>query len=54
MAEWIPTVATGWAVGTGHFVMLEASVQVNAMIESFLDHYVTPRERAAQATSAER
>lgn len=40
MSEWLPTVVNGWTVGAGHFNQLEAPDQVNAMIESFLRHYV--------------
>jgi hypothetical protein len=30
----------GWTGGAGHFNMMEAPDQVNAMIEGFLRHYV--------------
>ena len=40
MQEWIPHVVNGQTVGAGHFNHLEAPVQVNAMIEAFLEHYV--------------
>lgn len=32
-------VVNGWTVGAGHFNMMEAPDQVNAMIEGFLRHY---------------
>jgi pimeloyl-ACP methyl ester carboxylesterase len=40
MSEWLPGVVNGWTVGAGHFNQLEVPDQVNAMIESFLRHYV--------------
>jgi len=40
MSQWLPTVVQGWTVGAGHFNQLEVPDQVNAMIESFLRHYV--------------
>jgi pimeloyl-ACP methyl ester carboxylesterase len=40
MSQWLPTVVHGWTVGAGHFNQLEVPDQVNAMIESFLRHYV--------------
>lgn len=40
MSQWLPTVVNGWTVGAGHFSQLEVPDQVNAMIESFLRHYV--------------
>jgi pimeloyl-ACP methyl ester carboxylesterase len=40
MSQWLPGVVNGWTVGAGHFNTLEAPEQVNAMIESFLRHYV--------------
>ena len=40
MTQWLPTVVNGWTVGAGHFNMMEAPDQVNAMIEGFLRHYV--------------
>jgi len=32
-------VVNGWTVGAGHFNMMEAPDQVNAMIEGFRRHY---------------
>jgi len=40
MSQWLPTVVNGWTVGAGHFNMMEAPDQVNAMIEGFLRHHV--------------
>jgi pimeloyl-ACP methyl ester carboxylesterase len=40
VSQWLPTVVNGWTVGAGHFNQLEVPDQVNAMIESFLRHYV--------------
>ena len=40
MSEWLPNVVNGWTVGAGHFNQLEVPDQVNAMIESFLRHYI--------------
>ena len=40
MSQWLPNVAHGITVGAGHFNQLEAPDQVNAMIESFVRHYV--------------
>jgi hypothetical protein len=36
MSQWLPNVVNGWTVGAGHPNQLE----VNAMIEGFLRHYV--------------
>jgi len=41
MTEWLPSVVNGWPVGTGHFNMIEAPIQVNDMIEQFVGKYVT-------------
>lgn len=49
MAEWLPNVVTGWPVGAGHFNMLEAPVQVNDMIEKFVDQYVMRSQPTATA-----
>jgi pimeloyl-ACP methyl ester carboxylesterase len=40
MAQLLPNVVNGWTVGAGHFNQLEVPEQVNAMIVSFLRHYV--------------
>jgi pimeloyl-ACP methyl ester carboxylesterase len=40
MSQWLPTAVNGWTVGAGHFNMMEAPDQVNAMIEGFLRHHV--------------
>jgi pimeloyl-ACP methyl ester carboxylesterase len=40
MSQWLPKVVHGWTVGAGHFNQLEASDQVNEMIENFVRHYV--------------
>jgi len=40
MSQWLPTVVNGWTVGAGHFNMMEAPDQVNAMIEGFLRHHM--------------
>ena len=40
LSEWMPAVVNGWTVGAGPFNMLEASGQVNGMIEGFLRHHV--------------
>jgi len=40
MSQWMPKVVNGWTVGAGHFNQLEASEQVNSMIEGFLRHHV--------------
>jgi len=40
MSEWMPSAVNGWTVGAGHFNMMEAPDQVNAMIEGFLRHHV--------------
>lgn len=42
MSQWLPNVVNGWTVGAGHFNMMEAPEQVNAMIEGFLRHHVQP------------
>lgn len=47
MAEWLPHVVNGWTVGAGHFNMLEVPVQVNDMIDKFVDHYVMRQQPAA-------
>ena len=39
MSQWMPTAVNGWTVGAGHFNMMEAPDQVNAMIEGFLRHH---------------
>ena len=49
MSEWLPSVVTGWPVGSGHFSMLEVPLQVNDMITKFLDQHVA---RASTATAA--
>lgn len=41
MSEWLPGVVNGWTVGAGHFNMLEAPVQVNAMLEGFMRGYIS-------------
>jgi pimeloyl-ACP methyl ester carboxylesterase len=40
MSQHLPGVVNAWTVGTGHLNQLEAPEQMNAMIESFLRHYV--------------
>jgi len=40
MSQWLPNVVHGMTVGAGHFNQLEAPDQVDAMIESFVRHYV--------------
>jgi pimeloyl-ACP methyl ester carboxylesterase len=40
MSQLLPNVINGMTVGAGHFCQLEVPDQVNAMIESFLRHYV--------------
>ena len=40
MSQWLPNVVHGMTVGAGPFNQLEAPGQVNAMIESFVRHYV--------------
>ncbi len=40
MSQWVPNVVNGRTVGAGHFIQLEATEQVNSMIEGFLRHYV--------------
>ncbi len=40
MSQLLPNVVNGWTVGAGQFNQLEVPDQVNAMIESFLCHYV--------------
>ena len=40
MSQSMPDVVNGWTVGAGHFNMMAVPDQVNAMIESFLPHYV--------------
>jgi len=40
MSQWLPNVVHGMTVGAGHFNQLEASDQVNGMIENFVRHYV--------------
>ena len=49
MTEWLPQVVNGWAVGGGHFNMLETPVQVNDMIEKFVDQYVMRSQPAVAA-----
>ena len=41
MSQWLPSVINGWTVGAGHFNQLEAPDQVNAMVEAFMQHYVS-------------
>ena len=41
MSEWLPGVVNGMTVGAGHFNQLEVPDQVNAMISSFVRHYVS-------------
>jgi pimeloyl-ACP methyl ester carboxylesterase len=43
VSQWLPNVVEGWTVGTGHFNQLEAPDQVNAMVDSFMRHYVFAR-----------
>jgi pimeloyl-ACP methyl ester carboxylesterase len=52
MTEWLPQVVNGWAVGGGHFNMLETPLQVNDMIEKFADQYVMRSQPAAAAAGA--
>lgn len=52
MTEWLPHVVNGWAVGGGHFNMLETPVQVNDMIEKFADQYVMRSQPAGAAAGA--
>ncbi|GAC1613444.1 MAG: alpha/beta fold hydrolase [Candidatus Dormibacteraceae bacterium] len=39
LAEWLPGVISGWTVGAGHFNMIEAPIQVNDMVERFVDQH---------------
>jgi len=44
ITEWLPNLINGCTVGAGHFNQLEIPDQANAMIESFLRHYVCRRK----------